>query len=124
MDGVVETVDLVDARGVDVLGIQACVGATLETDGTYTHCAPSNASAWPPSGVALRPVEGAPLPRDPRDPTGILVGLRRQPGFAEGTVRAVRITYSVDTSTYQVVEPWSVRLTDDPPELQSPGSAS
>lgn len=106
----VRYVELLGVERLDVLGLLACRGWTIQPDGSFLHCAPINAKGWPPPGIATYPVGGTGLASEPRGSAGLLIGLRRQSADVEGRISAIRIVYTVDGVTYQAIEPWSLRL--------------
>lgn len=105
-----QAVEPLGVNGIDVLGVTACVGSTLQSDGSHLHCAP-NAYGWPPAGVSTQPIAGTAFASNPSDTPGVLIGVRRTSNGRTGTIGSLRITYVVDGRTYVAVEPWSLELT-------------
>lgn len=106
---VLNLVEPLNVEGLDVLGVRTCSGATPAGE-DFLHCAPLNSSGWPPPDVTAREVAGTLIDRTPNSSVGVLIGLRRQPAASVGTISGVRIVYTVDGTTYEVVQPWSLRL--------------
>jgi len=100
----VTAVELQGVTGLDVVGIQAC-------DTTVGGCSLVNAPGWPPSGIATLQIEGLSIA-----PTGtgpvyqILIGVSRRADASIGSATAVKVTYAVGGTTYEVVEPWTLRI--------------
>ncbi len=102
-------VEPLDVVGLDVLGVRTCSGVA-PAGGDFLHCAPLNSGGWPPEGVATREVADTVIDGAPRSSVGILIGLRRQTTASVATISNVRIVYTTDGDTYEVVQPWSLRL--------------
>ena len=101
---VVTKVELQDVTGLDVVGIQAC-------DTTEAGCSLINAPGFPPQGMQTIPVEGLSIvPEGQRPRYQVLIGISRQAGASIGTATAVKVTYTVGGSTYEVIEPWTLRI--------------
>jgi hypothetical protein len=107
---VVRRIELLGVERLDVLGLFACRGSTVQPDGSYLQCAPVNSDGWPPPGITTYPVDGTELAAEPGGSAGVLVGVRRQSSDLEGRITAVRIIYTAGDVTYEAVEPWSLRL--------------
>ena len=110
--GVLVDVQLLEVQNVEILGIAACEGSQLQPDGSFNQCAPINARGWPPSGVTTVPLGGVALGMDPHESPGLLIGVRRTDAALDGAIGAVRILYRADDTLFEVVQPWSLRLTE------------
>lgn len=114
---VLNVVEPLGVEGLEVLGLRTCSGAAPHGD-DFLHCAPLNSSGWPPAGVATHEVADTMIDGTQNSSVGVLIGLRRQPTASEGTISAVRVVYTVEGVTYEVLQPWSLRLVP-PGELES-----
>ena len=109
-EGELIAVELLGRTNLEIAGIAGCIGWTMESDGTRTHCAPVTADGWPPNDVAIEAISGLALPVDTDQALGILVGIRRVDEGAIGTVDAVKVSYVSGGVAYFIVEPWSMTL--------------
>jgi hypothetical protein len=107
-EGFVLRIEPIGIEGLEVIGVLACDGSTVQPDGSRLHCAPGTALGWPPVGVSTHPVEGIALDTDGE--AGVLIGVRRLSSNAEGSISAIRISYVVGDIAYEVVQPWSLTL--------------
>ena len=91
--------------GLDVIDVRAC-------DFALPGCAIVNAAGWPLNGVATVPVAGITLPATggPGELFQLLIGVRRQSSAAPGSIDSVKIVYRIGDKTYEVTEPWSLKI--------------
>jgi hypothetical protein len=101
------SVDLIDVRGIDVLGVTGCEGSPM-VDGVNLSCAPGVAYGWPQHNA--RAVEGTDIGSAPEESGSIMVGVSLPAGTSEGTIGRMRISYTAEGVAYSVTQPWSLHL--------------
>lgn len=112
------SVEPLSVEGVEVLGVNACHPSGVpDAGGGYTDCAPVG-GPWPPEGTTLVDVAGAVVEPGNLSFVSVVIGVRRQPAATVSRIGAVRIVYSTGAITYEVVEPWGLRLVDPKPSGQ------
>jgi hypothetical protein len=99
------SVEPIGASGLEVIGVEAC-------DTSIPGCNVVNARGWPLTGIPTEPIAGLAIRRsDSEDPRyHLLMGVRRQPGANVATITAIKLTYQVGGTTYEVTEPWTLRI--------------
>ena len=101
----IESIEPVNPRGLDVLGVLARYPSPNEGIGL--------ALGFPPDGVETSPVEGAVLPvRGSRNETlEVLIGVQRHPNAPEEVIEGLRVRYQAGGEKFETVFPWTLRLT-------------
>ena len=101
----IESVQPVNPRGLDVLGVLARYPSP--SDGLI------NALGFPPAGMETSPVENAVIPvrGSPNETLEVLIGVQRHPNASEGVIEALRVRYESAGEEFEVVFPWSLRVT-------------
>ena len=99
-------------QNLDIVGIGLCrTDPTPDPDGNIIHCAPTNATGWPPRGIDPEPVAGAQVAGSADPLVDVIIGVRRSGDAAEpGIISSVRIVYEADGVTYEVKQPWTLRV--------------
>lgn len=99
------SVEPIGVSGLDVIGIAAC-------DKRLSGCAVVNERGWPLPDVESREVAGLTLHPAGAGRTAyqLLVGVRRHANADVGTLEAIRLVYEIHGTTYEVTEPWSLRI--------------
>lgn len=98
-------VEPIRLAGLRVLGMGVC-------DHHETGCSIVNAGGWPLPGVTILPARDAPLTfaAGPAGPWQLLLGVSRDADADVGSIDAIRVTYVAGGATFDVVEPWSLRI--------------
>jgi hypothetical protein len=106
------SVELMDVQNLDIVDVGVCrTDPTPGADGLINHCAPINADGWPPAGVDPEPVAGTEVVGSEDPLVDLIVGVRRSGAAPDpGTIGSVRIVYEADGVTYEVRQPWALRL--------------
>jgi hypothetical protein len=101
---VIESIDAVDPRGLEIVAI--LVNDPVQDGGVGTL------DAFPPPGTHTRAAAGSSLP-----PSGsrapylqVLVGVRLT-GATDGTIEALRVHYRHDGNVYEALLPYRLRVT-------------
>jgi len=106
-DITIDSVELVNVEGVEVLGV---VLSDPDVDGGI-----GTAEGFPPQGANLRQANGAALKPAGGSPSHlqVLVGVRLS-GAAEGSIEAIRVRYRHEGSEYELVLPYRLRVVGQP----------
>jgi hypothetical protein len=109
---VLEAIEPVSVQGVEVLETWVCRWSGVpDADGIYNDCAPASSRTWPPPDVVLTPVAGTVLAADTMPFVSMVIGVRvESPGEGAG-IDGIRIVYTSNGRTYEVVEQWELRVT-------------
>jgi hypothetical protein len=101
---VIESIDAVDPRGLEVAAIFV---NDPERDGGV-----GTLDAFPPPGSHVRPVEGSLLPASGGEAPflQVLVGVRLT-GTTDGTIDGLRVRYRHEGALYEAVLPYHLRVT-------------
>jgi hypothetical protein len=103
----IESVELVDVEGLDVIGILA---NDPDRDGSI-----GLGYGFPPDGVRTQPLDSSVIP--PLGGTSrhlqLLIGIVRT-GQSEGSINGIRVRYTRAGERFDDTLPWSLRVFDPP----------
>jgi hypothetical protein len=118
----IESIEPLGVRGLEVLG-PVLSNSVLQADGTCLAYAGARlASSFPPPEIPTREVRGAVLVAASgslcSNHSSVLVGVRRPSDSSAGTIDALRMVYTHEGTTYEIVMPYSLDICPPRPNAQ------
>lgn len=109
---VLRSIEPLGVEGLDVLGVYVCRWSGAPDDeGIFNDCTPAASRTWPPAETTLLAVDGTVVAGEPSF-VSMVIGVERHAGTAAAKIASIRIVYTTNGDTHEVIEPWTLNLID------------